>query len=114
MIDFNDEQQIQKFAIETVELAKQYKDSRIEFGNAKFKLDKKLAEGYELEKIKQTMSYEKALIMLSVDDVETKISYESYIKSEQNYKGIEAVLKAREAVISLHQSLIKNKINEKV
>lgn len=107
--DYDEEQKLKDFAKETVQIADEYANSRAGYAEAKLKIDDRLTNAYKTGLIKETLAVEKAYIRLMEDNPEAKAEYESMIREEQAYKGLEEVLKARAAYVSLHQSLIKVK-----
>lgn len=111
-VDFHDSEQLMKYAQETVELSEQYKTSRSTYATAKMTLDVALAKAFAAEEIKESLSYEKALLKLIEKDDGLKADYEIMQSEEANYKGTEKVIEARKAYVSLYQSLVKNKIQE--
>lgn len=112
MVDYSDEAVLQKFAMESVGVAEKYAEARQNFAQAKINLDKALAEAYRDQKIKDSMAYDKALIALTINDEGLKADYEILVTAEQEYKGLEAVLSARQSYISLWQSLVKNRAQQ--
>lgn len=114
MIDYHDEGQLLQYAQETVELSDQYKNSRTTYATAKIALDLALAKAFDAGEIKETLSYDKALLKLVETDEGLKAEYEVMIGEEANYKGLEKVIDARKHYISLQQSMIKNRAQEAV
>jgi hypothetical protein len=108
-LDFNDEKTLQDFAKETVLLTEEYQNARACYGNALFLLKKELANAYKEGTIKETISEEKAYLSLANKSEELKEALENVVTEEQNYKGLEKVIDARYAVITLYQSLLKNR-----
>ena len=113
--DYNEEQKLKDFAKETVAIADEYAQSRYDFAVAKLKMDSRLAEAYKAHRedpksgVKESLAIEKAYLQLTVNNPEAQTDFEIMIKEEQSYKGLKAVLNAREGARSLDQSLLKNK-----
>lgn len=109
--DWNDSQELSKYANNTIQLANKYHMSRKKWADAKFALDMILASKYANNTIERKIAYEKALlIIVSGGDKEIEEYYQIYVTEEANYKGFERVLRAHEGKISLSQSLIKNQV----
>jgi len=108
-LDFNDEKTLQEFAKETVRLTEEYQNARACYGNALFTLKKELAEAYKEGTIKETISEEKAYLFLANKEEGLKEALQNVVIEEQNYKGLEKVVEARQAVITLYQSILKNR-----
>jgi len=106
-LDYSDSKELFNFAKENVGLAEEYRRSRSRYGSAKRFLNIKLAEGYKNGTIDTKMAQEKAIMLLTQDDYKCTIAYEAVVKEEEAYKGMEQVIKAREHVVSLAQSLCK-------
>ena len=109
--DYNEEQKLKDFSKETVGIADEYAEARMNYAIAKLKMDNRLVDAYSNNSIKESLAIEKAYIQLTKNNLEAKSDYEQMIKEEQGYKGLEAVLEARKNYVSLHQSLLKNKPN---
>lgn len=107
-LNYSEEEQLKKFASETVNIAEEYAESRFNYAKAKIKMDNFLREAYEKQSIKDSMAIDKAYIQLTINNPEAQEAYDSMVKEEQTYKGMEAILSARASKVSLHQSLIKN------
>lgn len=112
MTDYNDEQVLRQFSFDTIQLANQYQEARIAFGEAKFQLKRQLIDGYRDKTIPLTIAEDKAFLRLVSLQPELEDVFEDYIKKEQIYKGIEKVLDARKQHTSQEQSFIKNRIQE--
>jgi len=111
VVDFNDSAELLNISKETVNLAEQYQEYRIKFANAIKTLKIALAKAYLESQIKETISEEKAYLQLANLDEECKQALSDSIIYEQTYKGLEKVIDARQAMVSLNQSIIKNQIN---
>lgn len=113
-VDWTDSKALNELANKTIELAGEYRRSRQLYSKARLSLDLILASKYRHKTLERKISYEKALIMLLADEKENvdevRGYYETMIKSEADYKGLEKVLEAHQNKISLSQSLIKNQI----
>jgi outer membrane usher protein FimD/PapC len=104
-----------KREVELIALAKEnmkdakdeYQKARIAFGQAKARLDVALSQAYANEQIKQTLSAEKAYIMLAVNDESLISVLEDYNVQEQTYKSWGKIIDTKQAYINLHQSLMK-------
>ncbi len=106
-LDYSDTKELFRFATETVTLAEEYKTSRVRYGSAKRYLNQQLAKAYDAGSVETKMSYEKSLLLLSEQTGELKLAYKALTEEEENYKGMERVIEARQSVVSLAQSLCK-------
>lgn len=104
----SEEEKLKAFSNETVNIAEEYADARFNYAVAKVTMDNLLREAYEKQSIKDSMAIDKAYIQLTINNPEAQEAYNSMVKEEQTYKGMEAILSARASKVSLHQSLIKN------
>lgn len=111
-IDFNDTQALWKFGCENIKIAEDYQEARQSFATAVKTLKIALAKAYSEGKIKESISEEKAYLLLAVDNVEIKEALKNKIEFEQIYKGLLKIWEARQALISFSQSIIKNKPSE--
>jgi hypothetical protein len=107
-LDFTDAKTLEAFAKETVQIAEEYQNSRVAYGDALRTLKLALAKSYKEGTIKETISEDKSFVMLSNISEEYRIALETVVTSEQEYKGLEKLIDARQAVITLFQSIIKN------
>jgi len=110
VIDFNDSKQLWQFSLETLRLAEQYQKTRNEFATSLKQLRLGLAKAYSEGTIKETLSEEKAYLQLTNLNPEYNEALSILIESEQQYKGLEKVIDARQAIVSLSQSIIKNQM----
>jgi ribosomal protein S15P/S13E len=108
-IDVNDEKSLINFAKETVTLAETYANARASYGAALKTLKLELAKAYKEGTVKESISEDKAFIMLSNNSEALKVALENVVEDEQSYKGLEKVVEARQAVVTLYQSLLKNR-----
>jgi len=108
-IDFDDSKELWKFGQDTINLAEQYQESRVKYAEAIKALKMSLAEAYLTDDIKESISEEKAYLKLVNTNVELKTVLSDLLHYEQEYKGLEKVIETRLALVSLNQSLIKNK-----
>ena len=106
--DHDASQEMDRFVNETCEIAKEYADARYNYAVAKLKMDARLAQAYKNKTIKESLAIEKAYLQLTIDDVEAQVDYETMLKEEAGYKGLEQVLKAREGKRSWKQSDLKH------
>ena len=115
MIDHDDGKNLITLSIELVKTAWDYFATRKAFAEAKIYLDLQVAlRGKELRNIRSNIGYDMALITLVELDIKNKPYYEEYVRGQNRYKGLEKVLNAVSSRISLGQSIIKNKIQERV
>lgn len=103
-VDYQESEKMDEFVSKTVTIAEEYANARYEWALAKLKMDSLLAEAYSNNAIKESLAVEKAYVQLTINNPEAKKDYESMIKEESNYKGLEQVLKAREGKKSWKQS----------
>lgn len=111
-IDFDDTQALWKFSLDSCKLAEKYQKARESFAIAVKTLKIALAKAYSKSEIKESISEEKAYLLLAADNVEIEEALKNKVEFEQTYKGILKVLEARQALISFNQSIIKNKPTE--
>jgi hypothetical protein len=109
-LDFNDSKTLEAFAKETAQLAEEYQNARIRYGEALKTMKLALAQSYKDGTIKESISEDKAFITLSNNHEGLKKALEDVIEGEQEYKGLDKVIDARQAVITLYQSIIKNSV----
>ena len=107
-VDFSDSQALFQFSIATVQAAKDYQDARVDYAQAKLDMDALIGRRLSDGRIDPRCAYEKALVMVYQESQDNYQVYRKMVISMQTYKGLEKVLDARQSVISLHQSLIKN------
>ncbi len=106
-IDYNDSQALWQFAQETLTVAENYEKAREDYASSLKTLKIELAKAYSNSEIKESLSEDKAYLFLVNLKPELKIILEDMITKEQEYKGLEKVLEARQTIISFSQSLIK-------
>ena len=109
-IDWNDSNKVFAFGVGTVDVARDYQAARKTFANSLKTLKMGLANAYRTHKIDPKIAEEKAYLILANENPEMREALSNKIESEHEYKGLEKVLDTRQAVTSLAQSLIKNKI----
>jgi len=107
-LDFTDAQSLKEFALKTVDLAEEYQQARNSYANSLKDLKIELAKAYQAGTVKESISEDKAFVMLSNNSAELQTALKNVIEDEQTYKGLEKVLDARQAVITLYQSILKN------
>lgn len=108
--DYEDSQKLIAFGVETVRIAESYQAARERFGQYTGVLKLHLAGAYRDKEIETKHSEDKAYLILSGKNEVVRTSIVAKTNCENQYKGLERVLDARQAVISLAQSLIKNKL----
>jgi len=109
-IDWNDSQKIFAFGLETVRIAGEYQSARAEYARNLKELKLALAGAYKNREIERKISEDKAYLILAEWNDQLRENLKNLIDSENEYKGLEKVLETRQAVISLAQSLIKNRM----
>lgn len=109
-IDHNDEKQMWKFQMATLEVADDYAEARMEYAKALKTLKIGLAQEYRKENIEKKHSEDKAYLMMAEINEDFKLALQNLIFFEGSYKGLEQVLEARKSAISFNQSLIKNQM----
>ena len=107
-LDFSDAKSLELFAVKTVELAGEYQNARNTYASSLKDLKIALAKAYQEGTVKESLSEDKAFVILSNQSGDLKIALENVIEDEQTFKGIERVLDARQAVITLYQSILKS------
>ena len=109
-IDWTDSKNLFDFGLKTVKIAGEYQAARKEFARHLKVLKLALAAAYKVREIERKLSEDKAYLVLAELDNTFRDSLMHLIDSENQYKGLEKVLEARQSVMSLAQSLIKNRI----
>lgn len=110
-IDWTDSNRIFVFSVGTVKIAKDYQLARKRFAIALKTLKIGLARAYASREISPTIKEDKAYLIIANDQPEIREALMNKIESEHEYKGLEKILDTRQSVISLAQSLIKNRLN---
>ena len=113
-IDWNDSQKIFAFGLETVRIASEYQSARAEYARNLKELKLALAGAYKVREIERKISEDKAYLILAEWNDQLRENLKNLIDAENEYKGLEKVLETRQAVISLAQSLIKNRMGNEV
>ncbi len=111
-IDWSDSKKIFEFAVETVNVAEAYQKERKTFANSLKTLKIGLAEAYQERKIERRIAEDKAYLILADQEPKYRNELVNMIDAQQQYKGLEKVLETRQALVSLAQSLIKNKVDQ--
>ena len=112
IIDWTDSNKVFAFGVGTVDVARDYQKARKTFANALKTLKIGLANAYKRGIVEPRVAEDKAYLVLANDSEEMRKALMDKIDSEQQYKGLEKVLDTRQAVTSLAQSLIKNRIEQ--
>ena len=110
--DYEDSKKMFAFGVETVNIASQYQSARKIFALSLKTLKLGLAKAYAATGIRSSISEDKAYLILANDQPEMREALMNKIDNENQYKGLEKVLETRQAVMSLVQSLIKNRIEQ--
>lgn len=114
--DWNDSAELSNRAGHCVRLANEYRKARQTYAEAKRFLDLKVAVAYKTKDLPKKASLEKAYLFIlemafgTAEEEVIREIYADFIKCEADFKGLEKVLDAEQARISLCQSLIKNSI----
>lgn len=111
-IDWTDSNKVFAFGVETVSIAGRYQAARKTFATHLKTLKLALAGAYKVRDIERKLSEDKAYLVLAEWNDEYREALKKLIESENEYKGLEKVLEARQSVMSLVQSLIKNRMDE--
>jgi len=111
-IDWHDSNKIFAYGVGTVAIAQDYQAARKTFANSIKRLKIGLAGAYKTKTIERKITEDKAYLVLADTNDLMKQALLDMIESEHEYKGLEKVLETRQAVVSLAQSLIKNKPRE--
>jgi hypothetical protein len=107
-IDYQDGVAMQRFSFQNVELADKYHEARKGFALALKHLKVELAKAYRDRRIERKLAEDKAFIALASERDCCMTALQTMIDQEGEYKGLEKVLDARAGAISFNQSLIKN------
>lgn len=107
-IDYQDGVAMQKFAFDNVAIADQYAAARAGFALALKHLKVELAKAYRDRRIERKLAEDKAYIALASERDCCMTALQTMIDQEGEYKGLEKVIEARAGAISFNQSLIKN------
>ena len=110
-IDWQDSKNLFAFGVETVKIAGDYQAERKRFAENLKKLKLALADCYNHNAIERKISEDKAYLILADRYLPLREALMNLIDAENQYKGLEKVLETRQAVMSLAQSLIKNRID---
>lgn len=101
-------EQLLEISDSRLKLANKYAKERKEYGDLKAKLDIALASKLlELMKARKSLGYEMATLMLLAEQKELTDSYQTMIKSYNNYKAIERMLDAHDSKTMSIQSIMK-------
>ena len=79
--DYDEDQRLKAFSRETVAIADEYSEARMNYAVAKLKMDNRLVDAYALNRadsktgVKESLAIEKAYIQLTIDSPETKEDY---------------------------------------
>jgi uncharacterized lipoprotein YehR (DUF1307 family) len=111
-LDWHDSNAVFAFAVGTVDVARAYQNARKTFAISLKTLKMKLAKAYKNREVEVRTAEDKAYLVLANNSEESRGALEAMIESEQEYKGLEKVIDTRQAVVSLAQSLIKNRIDQ--
>jgi len=109
-IDYEDSKKLFAFSVGTVKIARDYQAARNQFATALKTLKIELAKAYKDRSIEKKYSEEKSYLILADRSPTCRNALMAKIDSEAQYKGLEKVLETRQAVTSLAQSLIKNRL----
>ena len=108
--DWHDSDALFKFGVGTINVAHQYQLARKTFALSLKSLKLGLVEMYGKGNIPKTFAEEKAYLIMADQDIFMREALSNKIEAEHEYKGLEKVLETRQALTSLAQSLIKNRI----
>ena len=109
-LDWTNSQEVFEYAMKTVDISEQCHQARLACHKAKFSLDVVIASKInELRQKRANIGYEMAMLTIISEVPELKKDYEMYTNEESNYKGLDKVIEARQNVVSLAQSLMKNR-----
>ena len=109
-IDWHDSNKVFAFGVGSIPVANELYQARKTFASSLKTLKMGLARAYGNREISTSIAEEKAYLILSNTDEEMREALMNKIDSEHEYKGLEKVLDTRHGIISLAQSLIKNRI----
>jgi hypothetical protein len=110
-IDWTDSNALFDFGLETVRIATQYQSARTTYARAVRDMNFEIARRFKDGSVDRKMAYDKLLILVSNKGDKERELYNTMLVEQQNYKGLEKVLESRQAVVSLAQSLIKNRVS---
>lgn len=108
-IDWTDSNNLFTFGVTTVRIAEHYQQARKTFAANLKCLKLALARAYQSREIERKLAEDKAYLVLAEWNDEYRDALKNMIDAENEYKGLEKVLETRQAVMSLAQSLIKNR-----
>lgn len=106
-MDYEAVEIIRKDSQENIDLAYTYLKSRRAYGDAKRVLFLSLAHAYKEGTIDRKLSFEKQILEIASRSSESMAHYETMLKEEEHYKGLEKVLDSVANHISLNQSIMK-------
>lgn len=98
---------VSQIAEKNSELAEIYAKIRLEAAEASFALDILVGEAYLNEELSEKLAYDKAVILMACKNKENKKLYEDFILKTAQYRGLEKVIEANMAQITLEQSKMK-------
>ena len=109
-----EENYYEREADKNIDLSQQYAESRHDHAEAKHNLDIIFASKLDqLRNIRSNIGVEMGYLMLLEMGIEgVEQYYGTMIRAEARYKGLERIIEARQAKLSLIQSLLKYRIKE--
>ena len=111
-LDWSDSNAVFAFSVGTVQVARDYQKARKRFAISLKYLKIALAKAYQYHQVEVRTAEDKAYLVLANKSEEVRTALSDKIDAEQEYKGLEKVLETRQSVVSLAQSLIKNRIDQ--
>src|SRR4030042_2619154 len=111
-IDYEDTKRLWNFAMETCRIAEELYHARERYAVALKALKLELAKKYRDKLIDKKHSEDKAYLILAEESEEAKEHLRQLIHEENQYKGLEKVLEARQSVLNFNQSLLRYKNKE--
>jgi len=112
VFDWQDSKKIFAFGVETVNIAVEYQAERKRFSEALTILKTSLAKAYQNAEIDRKIAESKAFMILAHRYENCGQALIDITESEQLFKGLEKVIETRQALISVVQSLIKNRVEQ--
>jgi len=109
-LEWHDSDAMFKFGVGTIKIAEDYQEARKTFALSLKNLKIGLANEYSKGNVEKKHAVDKAFLILADKFPNHREDLMNLIDSENQYKGLEKVLETRQAVMSLAQSLIKNRI----
>lgn len=112
--DIHNEEDLKRYVAETEQVAEQYKEACLDYGNAKLSLDLLYVKALKAGSIKESGALEKAYTIIADESPEARADYEIYVKATMLMEGLKKVLESRSQRAITQMSLMKNRTSQGV